>query len=133
MKTQVQQNQNNINNILVIDDDEMLLYAIRKKLELANYKVTISANVHDAYFKLGVTKPDLIMLDVIMPDMNGVEFMNLINFNYMASKTPVILMSYLPKEQLMKMGYNIDCEYYLSKPFNVDALPTIIKKSKFAA
>jgi DNA-binding response OmpR family regulator len=125
--------ENNINHILVIDDDELLLYAIRKKLELANYKVTISSNVHDAFFKLDMSKPDLILLDVIMPDLNGVEFMHLINSQVMAKNTPIILMSFLPQDELFKMGYNLGSAYYLDKPFDINKLPAYIKTFNFKA
>ncbi len=123
----------NIHHILVIDDDEFLLLAIQKKLELADYKVTTSSNVHDAYFKLNMTKPDLIILDVIMPDLNGVEFMHLINSQSMADKTPIILMSFLPRQDLYKMGYDLGSAYYLDKPFDVNKLPVLIKRTMFNA
>lgn len=116
-----------IKHVMVIDDDDFLLEAIRKKLELAGYKVTVSNNVHDAYFKLNMTKPDLIILDVIMPDINGVEFMHLINSQVMAERTPIILMSYLPRHELYKMGYDLGAAYYLDKPFDVNELPDLIK------
>lgn len=124
---------NNVNHILVIDDDEFLLLAIQKKLETAHYKVTVSSNVHDAYFKLNMTKPDLILLDVIMPDLNGVEFMHLIHSQAMAGKTPIVLMSFLPRKELNKMGYDLGSAYYLDKPFDVNKLPEMIKRSRFNA
>ena len=111
-----------INHILVVDDDEFLLAALKKKLELAHYKVTVSNNVHDAYFKLNMSKPDLIMLDVIMPDINGVEFMQLVHARAIAGKIPVILMSFLPRKELYKMGYVLGSALYLDKPFDVNEL-----------
>jgi DNA-binding response OmpR family regulator len=120
-------------HVLVIDDDEFLLLAIKKKLELSNYKVTISNNVHDAYFKLNMTKPDLIMLDVIMPDLNGIEFMQLINAREKAAHTPVILMSFLPRKELSKMGYDLGEAHYLDKPFDLNKLPSMLKKTRAAA
>jgi len=117
----------------VIDDDEFLLLAIKKKLELADYKVTISNNVHDAYFKLNMTRPDLIMLDVIMPDINGVEFMHLINSDELARNTPVILMSFLTKNDLDKMGFDLGAAYYLDKPFDINTLPVILRGTSFNA
>lgn len=124
---------NHINHILVIDDDEFLLLAIKKKLELADYKVTISNNVHDAYFKLNMTRPDLIMLDVIMPDINGIEFMHLINSDELARNTPVILMSFLTKNDLGKMGFDLGSAYYLDKPFDINTLPVILRGTSFNA
>ncbi|HWY12350.1 MAG TPA: response regulator [Bacteroidia bacterium] len=112
-----------IQNILVVDDDEFLLEAIKKKLESSGYHITTSNNVHDAYFKLNMQKPDLIMLDIIMPDMNGIEFMSIINSQFLTSDIPIILMSYLPEKELYNMGYSIGKAYYLAKPFNVNGLP----------
>ncbi|HWY39083.1 MAG TPA: response regulator [Bacteroidia bacterium] len=123
----------NINHILVIDDDEFLLHAMRKKLELANYRVTISNNVHDAYFKLNMIKPDLIILDIIMPDINGIEFMYLINSQLMTLNIPIILMSYLSKKDLYNMGYNIGAAHYLAKPFDINKLPLMLKREIFHA
>lgn len=119
---------NDILHILVIDDDEFLLSAIKKKLEHGSYKVTTSSNIHDAYFKLGFIKPDLIMLDVIMPDINGIEFMSMINSQHSTSSIPIMLMSYLPKKELSKMGYSIGKAHYLTKPFNVNNLSVLLKR-----
>ena len=115
-------------HILVIDDDDFLLNSIKKKLELASYKVTTSNNVHDAYFKLGIIKPDLIMLDVIMPDINGIEFMSMIKSQFSGNHVPVMLMSYLPKKELYGMGYSIGNTHYLTKPFNVNNLPVMLRR-----
>lgn len=112
-----------ISHILVIDDDTFLLEAIKKKLELIGYHVTTCSNMQDAYFQLGIMKPDLIMLDVIMPEMNGIEFMSLINSQFGILGVPIILMSYLPKKELFNMGYSIGKAHYLPKPFDVNALP----------
>ncbi len=118
-----------IKHILVIDDDEFLLHAIKKKLELATYKVTVSTNVQDAYFKLNMMKPDLILLDIIMPDISGIAFMNLVNSQLMTLNVPVILMSSLAEEDVYKMGYNIGQAQYLHKPFDVNSLPLILEQS----
>jgi DNA-binding response OmpR family regulator len=114
--------------ILVIDDDEFLLVVIKKKLELTGYVVTLCNNVHEAYFQLNILKPDLIMLDIIMPDVNGIEFMAAINSRQGGDHRPVLLMSYLPKKELYHIGYNIGSALYLPKPFNVNKLPVLLKR-----
>ncbi len=116
-----------IQKILVIDDDEFLLEAIRKKLETCGYHVTVSNNVHDAYFKLNLVVPDLILLDIIMPDINGLEFMSLIKTEFIGSEIPIILMSYLGEKELYIMGYHVGNAHYLAKPFNVNSLPSKIQ------
>jgi DNA-binding response OmpR family regulator len=122
----------NTNHILVIDDDDFLLNAVRKKLEGSGYKVTVSNNVHDAYFKLSILKPDLILLDIIMPEINGIEFMNLINTQLGNLTIPIMLMSYLPEQELYHMGYNIGQARYLAKPFNINNLPFILNRELLA-
>jgi DNA-binding response OmpR family regulator len=117
-----------ISHILVIDDDEFLLSVIRKKLELAGHKVTISSNIHDAYFKLTFSKPDLILLDVIMPEMNGLEFMNLLHSQIGTLGIPVILMSYLQEKDIHKMGYDLGKTQYLAKPFKINYLSARLEK-----
>ncbi len=117
-----------ISHVLVVDDDEFLLSAIRKKLELAGHKVTTSSNIHDAHFKLTFSKPDLILLDVIMPEMNGLEFMSLINSQIGTLGIPIILMSYLPEKELHQMGYDLGNTQYLPKPFKINYLTSRLEK-----
>lgn len=115
-------------HVLVIDDDELLLEALKKKLEDTGYKVTICSNVQDAYFKVSSLKPDLIMLDIMMPDISGIDFMNLLNSQLMVQNTPIILMSSLPKKELYEMGYKLGATQYLSKPFDVNAVPEVLEE-----
>ena len=122
----------NITHVLVIDDDDFLLNAIKKKLEMVGYKVTISNNVHDAYFKLHVLKPDMILLDIIMPDINGIEFRSLLKSEYETLNIPIILMSYLDKKELFNMGYHLDSGNYLSKPFNMNTLPLKLQRFRLS-
>jgi DNA-binding response OmpR family regulator len=114
-------------HILVIDDDEFLLGAIRKKLELSNYRVSISNNVRDASFKLGmIVKPDLILLDIIMPGISGLDFLPTLNYLFSYSTVPVILMSGLSPKHLNEMGYSLGKTAYIPKPFDINQLPAII-------
>ena len=116
-------------HVLVIDDDEMLLFAMKTKLEMAGHRVTTSNSVMDAYFKLNLIRPDLIILDIIMPEINGLEFMNLINSQLMAVHVPIVLMTSLSKNELFEMGYKFGAARYLAKPFDVNELPGILEKT----
>lgn len=116
-------------HVLVIDDDDFLLNSIGKKLNLNGYKATVSNNVHDAYFKLSILRPDLILLDIIMPEMNGIEFMKLINARFNPGRiSPIVLMSHLPQRELYDMGYSTENAYFLGKPFSINHLPFILEK-----
>ena len=117
-----------ISHVLVIDDDEFLLLGIKKKLESAGYKVTACDNVHDADFKLHIIKPDFILLDIIMPDMNGLEFMTILRSQHETLHIPIILMSHLNKKELLKMNYDFDSSQFISKPFNLNTLPLKLQR-----
>lgn len=121
-----------ISHVMVIDDDEFLLQAIKKSLESARYKVTTCDNVHDAYFKLNILKPDMILLDVIMPDINGLEFMSVIRSQYETFDIPIVLMSYLDKKEFLKMGYQLDSSQFISKPLNLNTLPSKLQRLSLA-
>lgn len=115
-------------HVLVIDDDDFLLSSIKKGLEVRGHKVTISNNVHDAIFKLGMIKPDLILLDIIMPEINGIELMAIINSRFGASGAPIVLMSCLPKKDVLDMGYDLEDVNYITKPFNINQLPVLFEQ-----
>lgn len=117
-----------IYNVLVVDDDEFLLDSIKKKLEDSGYRVTVSNNIHDAIFKMGLIEPDLILLDIIMPDLNGIELMALIRKHFAMNTAPIILMSSLTKKEVADMGYRIGETHYLVKPFNVNSLPVLLNQ-----
>jgi two-component system, OmpR family, phosphate regulon response regulator PhoB len=108
--------------ILVIDDEEFMLWAIKIKLEKCGAKAITSGNVHDAFFKLNNVKPDLILLDIMLPDMSGLEFMSLIKNNFMDTKIPVILMSTLSKDEVINVGYKLGATDYIIKPFDMGDL-----------
>jgi two-component system phosphate regulon response regulator PhoB len=108
--------------ILVIDDEEFMLWAIKIKLEKCGCKAITSGNVHDAFFKLNNVKPDLILLDIMLPDMSGLEFMSLIKNTFMDTKIPIILMSTLSKDEVINVGYKLGATDYIIKPFDMGDL-----------
>lgn len=116
-------------HVLAVDDDVFLLSAVRKSLELANYRVTVCTNVQDANFKLKLTEPDLVLLDIIMPEVNGLEFLKALHVGYDKPRAPVMIMSALTKQQIFEMGYSLGLasSHYLAKPFDVNQLPSIIE------
>ncbi|MBI3135888.1 MAG: response regulator [Bacteroidetes bacterium] len=120
-------------HILIIDDDEFLLGIIEKKLVLSGYKVTACNNVHDAIFKLGLIRPDMILLDIIMPDMNGLELMYLMQLQFSAALAPIVLMSRLNKREIYEMGYDIGNAGYLEKPFDLNQLQFVIEQAEQSA
>ena len=107
-------------HIFIVDDDEFILWTLKAKFEKENYKVTLSSNVDDAYFKVNVITPSVVLLDIVLPGMNGLDFMSVINSRLAAEHVPVIIMSALSQANVMQTAYKLGAKAYMTKPFSMD-------------
>ena len=85
---------NFIGHILVVDDDDGIRSLVKKYLNENNYLVTTAINAEDANEKVNIIKFDLIILDIMMPGKNGLEF---IEENKKKIETPIILLKIFPE------------------------------------
>ena len=116
--------------ILVIDDEPDLLKLATIRLSLAGYDVKTAANADDAFNIIGEEVPDLILLDVIMPDRNGYEVCNELKSSDKTRNVPVILFTANPdQKERIKSNYEfIAADDYILKPFEPEDLLKRIKK-----
>ncbi|MEO6305526.1 MAG: response regulator [Bacteroidia bacterium] len=110
----------NQKHIFIVDDDEFILWTLKARFEKENYKVTVSSNVDDAYFKANVITPTIVLLDIVLPDMNGLDFMNAIHSKLLAEHIPIVIMSSLHQPSIMQIAYKLGATAYLTKPFSMD-------------
>lgn len=118
----------NPTKVLIVDDDELILMALRQKLEKEGMQVYTSSNIYDAYFKVNQSAPDIVLLDIVLPDMNGLSFMNMINSNVLNTRIPVILMSSLSTDDIIEKSYEMGASGYITKPFNMNEITDIIRQ-----
>lgn len=114
--------------LLVIDDSENILSLIRTALSSRHYTVVTCEHCEEAIEKLeSGTSPDLILLDLMLPDMNGLDFLNIINSRYPHLKTIVISAKHDVETvtEAMRKGA-LD---YILKPFSVDELKISVNKA----
>ncbi len=110
--------------ILIIDDNEELLYALEQLLKDTNYHVDVAKNIHDGEYSIYEKKYDLILLDWILPDGSGVDLLSRIRHDNI--RTPVLLFS--SKKDIEEKVEALDCgaDDYLDKPFsNIELLARI--------
>lgn len=118
------------NLIMVVEDESLLLQAIGKKLQREGYEVLMCTHAVQAidYLKSLEDLPDLIWLDYYLTDMNGLEFMDLINQNDKWKKIPVIVVSNSASEQkvqaLIKKGIK---RHILKADYRLDEIVKIIE------
>ena len=122
---------NFIAHILVVDDDDGIRSLVKKYLNENNYLVTTANNAEDAKEKIQIIKFDLIVLDIMMPGKNGLEF---IKENKNKLDTPVILLTAKGEASERIKGLETGADDYLPKPFEPKELilriQNIIEKTK---
>ena len=111
-------------HILVVDDDNGIRSLVKKFLNENNYLVTTADSAEDASDKIKIIKFDLIVLDIMMPGKNGLEF---IEENKKNLDTPVILLTAKGEAKERIQGLEVGADDYLPKPFEPKELILRIK------
>jgi DNA-binding response OmpR family regulator len=116
--------------ILVVEDETFLVKIYAVKLKKEGYDVSI-ANDGEAAVKMAAdVKPDLILLDLILPKMNGFEALEKIRANAENKKTPVIVLSNLGQEEDIKRAESLGADDYLVKAnFSIQDIVTKIRET----
>ncbi|MBQ8790080.1 MAG: response regulator transcription factor [Ruminiclostridium sp.] len=112
-------------HILVVDDDKHTRMLLSAVLQNANYTVTTANNGEEALEVLDRTHIDLVVLDVMMPKMDGYEFTSLIRKTDNALPILMVTAKHLPSDE--KKGFIVGTDDYITKPIDVDKLLLRIK------
>jgi len=113
--------------ILVIDDEELIVKSLRKLLEKNGFIVFIAKNGQDALAMAEEESFDLIVADIRMPGMNGVETVQSIYENLGDKNTPVIFITGYADEEIRKKAKALKPVAYIYKPFDISDLVDKIK------
>ena len=105
--------------ILVVDDERKLREMIRTYLEQDGYRVVEAGNGREALYVARYEKPDLIILDVMMPEMGGYDFMRTYNKE---ADTPIIMLTAKIEEEDKVLGLELGADDYVTKPFGIREL-----------
>lgn len=110
--------------ILVVDDETKLRDMLRVYLEQEGYRVVQAANGREALYVARYEKPDLIILDVMMPEMDGYEFMRVYGRE---ANTPTIMLTAKVDENDKVLGLEFGADDYVEKPFSVRELTARVR------
>ena len=105
--------------ILVVDDEVNLREMVRLYLEREGYRVVEAANGRDALFVARYEKPDLVLLDLMMPEMGGYDFIRRFTKE---SDTPIIVLTAKLEESDKVVGLELGADDYVTKPFGIQEL-----------
>ncbi len=108
--------------ILIIDDDKSILKAVKTMLRYEGYRVYTADNGAKGIDKAVTVKPGLIICDLILPDMDGLEIVKWIKKVKIEKELPIIILSARDKDNDVLKGYEFKADYYITKPFTKEQL-----------
>lgn len=104
--------------LLVVDDEEDILELLRYNLEREGYAVTTALSGEDAVSLAKTTSPDLILLDLMLPGMNGLDVCRILSRDEETADIPVIILTARAEEADIVAGLELGADDYVSKPFS---------------
>lgn len=108
-------NENKKTKILIIEDDSYISDMYRIKLENSGYEVIVASDGIEGFKALEKQKPNVILLDIVMPKMNGFNVLKMIKNDSNYKNIPVILLTNLGQEENVKRGFELGAASYIIK------------------
>jgi two-component system alkaline phosphatase synthesis response regulator PhoP/two-component system response regulator VicR len=116
-------------HILAVDDERNILRLVEVNLLRAGYRVTTASDGQEALEKLDADPPDMLVLDVMMPRMDGFALLKRLKQDAARAEIPVLLLTAKAQDRDIFEGWTLGCHGYLTKPFNPAELLTWVKKT----
>lgn len=114
--------------VLVVDDSKTALMMEREILEKATpYQCVTASDGQEAVEKAKQERPDLILMDVVMPRMNGFEACKMIRQQTATRDIPIVLVTTRGEEEYMEAGFQSGCNDYITKPVNGEELVALLQ------
>ena len=104
--------------ILVVDDEIYIVHILDFSLGMEGYEVVTALDGEQALERVASEKPDLIVLDIMMPKLDGYEVCRAVKSNPTTKNVPVILLSAKGRNVDQKMGFDVGADDYITKPFS---------------
>ena len=114
--------------ILAVDDERHIVRLVEVNLARAGYNVVTAFDGREALQKVESEKPDLVVLDVMMPFMDGFEVLRTLKADPKTAEIPVIMLTAKAQDADVFRGWQSGVDCYLTKPFNPMELLTFVKR-----
>lgn len=113
--------------ILAVDDEENIRRLVKISLERVGYEVITASNGREALELVQTQAPDLILMDIMLPELDGLEVLHILKHDDTTSSIPVVLLT--AKEQTADVfeGWKNGADLYLTKPFELRELLVFVK------
>jgi len=101
--------------ILIIEDDFFIRELYQRQLQKENYEVAVATDGAEGLVQVASQKPDLILLDIMLPRLNGLDLLRTLKSKPETANIPVILLTNLGQESVIKEGFTLGADGYLIK------------------
>lgn len=108
--------------ILIVDDELELVEILSIRLEAHNYQVATAFDGQEALDKARSEKPDLIILDLMLPKLDGYKVCRMLKFDEKYRHIPIIIFTARSQDADIKLGEEVGADAYITKPFEADIL-----------
>lgn len=113
--------------ILFVDDDPHMLETLDKSAQLFGHQAIIAKCGEEALKLATAQSPDLIMIDMMLPDMDGMALLDQLRQNDATASIPVVVLSASPEVDLARLSEQAGADSYLSKPVRLQTLQNVIE------
>ena len=117
-----------LHRILIVDDEEEFLELMRSALEIRGFEVVTASNAVEAGMELAGKLPELVLMDIRMPGINGFQACEAIKRNPATKDVPIIIISALSNDADIKKGRKMGVTDYFVKPVDMEKLINRIKE-----
>lgn len=114
--------------ILILDDEQDIVESLKFVLESANFTCYCAYNGEDGLRLAKELVPDLIILDVMMPKMNGYKICRLLKYDAKYKNIPILMVTARSQEEDKLIGEETGADEYITKPFDLDEVVRIAEK-----
>src|SRR3954467_15662005 len=113
--------------VLICEDDEMVLKMVEFKLQKEGFEVFLANDGKEAIDKIAEINPDIIITDIMMPYLPGLEIVHQVR-KQMNLKTPIIIVSSIGLEKTVLEAFQLGADDFITKPFSPNELSVRVKK-----
>lgn len=108
--------------ILCVEDEQLSAEAVRRTLKYAGYEVCVAGTAAAALEQMQQRRPDLVLLDLLLPDVNGYSFIDLLRDHEDLEEIPIVIVSGCASPEAQSLGRELGARAYLIKPFTAPEL-----------
>jgi len=117
-----------LKRILAVDDEPKVLAVIKKRLEFAGFEVITATEGLEGLKKARSESPDLIVLDLILPNLSGFQVCRLLKGDNSYKAIPILMLSARSQEKDVNEGMRVGADFYMTKPYDPDAFVAKIQE-----